>query len=413
MTESRSITVANDDTLMGLIQSARSRLLVLAPGLSARVADCLCQRWQELGPDRVTVILDLDPEVYRLGYGDVETLALLERVAAELGTMLQRQPGIRIGVVLADEKALIYSPTPRLIEAGPASVQTPNAVSLESPPTRLLADLGCGENGVRDQVVGLDKACRSDLEAVEKDLEQNPPQRFDIARKMRVFNTAFEFVEFELKGTMLGRHTVTLPKDLSGIADAAVRQQLQQSFHIVPPGSYLSLREKALKHDRDLIAKRYLRSIKNYGTVVMRKDKAKFCREVKGLEAQVKAFGEQVRSELQAEIDHGRQVLHASLLPLVERTPPQRWLRSDGTKPDEETLSRFLDDELRRVFGTAQRYIKHMTVRLVFKGVTYESLTTQDFLDAARQAIPQLEELYEEYEAVRGRDVIEEAMPEP
>lgn len=43
-----------------------------------------------------------------------------------------------------------------------------------------------------------------------------------------------------------------------------------------------------------------------------------------------------------------------------------------------------------------------MKVSLVFKAVTYESLNDPDFMKLAREAMPTLAKLHEEFQAVRG-----------
>lgn len=211
----QAITVANDESLVAMIHDARRRLVILAPGFSKPVAEAIVDAWKRLGPDVVSVIADVDAEVYRLGYGDFDALKRLEEVAASFNTTLNRQPGIRIGLVIADDETLVYSPTPLLIETGPKSPQTPNAIRLGTPPVSLSKDLGQGPNGVRDQKVGLDKAEKSKIEDVGTRLAENPPQEFDVARTVRVFNTYFEFVEFHLKDVAIHKKKVTLPKHIA------------------------------------------------------------------------------------------------------------------------------------------------------------------------------------------------------
>ena len=132
-------------------------------------------------------------------------------------TLIQRQPGIRIGVIVADDVTLIYSPTPLLIEAEPATPTAPNAIRLDHAPQRIVDEVGHGDGGVRAQTVGLDKATAADVGKVEADLKANPPQPFDITRKVRVFNAAFEFVDFELSGTSIDQMTVPIPSIFTGL----------------------------------------------------------------------------------------------------------------------------------------------------------------------------------------------------
>ena len=128
----QSITVANDDTLNDLIRSVTRRLALLAPVVSRRVAEAIINRWNALPPNAVSVVLDMDPEVYRLGYGDPDALLMLEEAARRLERALNRQRGIRIGLLLADDTLMVYSPTPLLIEAGPAGQTPPNSTKASS-----------------------------------------------------------------------------------------------------------------------------------------------------------------------------------------------------------------------------------------------------------------------------------------
>ena len=109
-TNDRSLTVANDELLCRFILSAENRLVVVAPALNTAVANTLCNQWKKLGSERVSVILDVDPEVFCLGFGEFDGLKLLEATAEHLGAMIQRQPGIRIGVIIADQVTLVFSP---------------------------------------------------------------------------------------------------------------------------------------------------------------------------------------------------------------------------------------------------------------------------------------------------------------
>jgi hypothetical protein len=127
--KSRTFAVASDDVLVKLIQSARKRLVIIAPALTKLVADAISQRLDDLGKIDVTVILDSDPEVYRLGFGDKEALEMVRSASAKQFFDLREQSGVRIGVVISDDVTMIYSPISRTIEAGSTSIEKPNAIS--------------------------------------------------------------------------------------------------------------------------------------------------------------------------------------------------------------------------------------------------------------------------------------------
>ena len=99
-----SVMSLTDTELMALIDCAKRRLIVIAPGLSEMVARALANRWEELGSAAVKVVLDPDPEVCRLGLGDVAALKLLHDAARQMGTSLLQQSGLRVGIIVTDQK---------------------------------------------------------------------------------------------------------------------------------------------------------------------------------------------------------------------------------------------------------------------------------------------------------------------
>jgi hypothetical protein len=377
-----AIDIAGDRQIGDLVLSAQRRLVVLAPAVTRVVAEAICDRWRALGSDSVTVVLDIDPEVYRLGYGEPAAPELMVEVAAGIEAIIRRQPGIRIGVVIADDRTVVYSPTPQLIEAGPNTRGAANAIFLGPAPEGLERDLR-PESG--DARVGGTSMSSAEIETIRQELTENPPQKFGIARRMNVFNAYFEFVEFELTGVHIDRKRIQIPAHLMGVADKRTREQIRSQFQIVPPDSMLS--GEALRRDRDLIARRFMNVIPKYGSVVRRAEKDELVRAVDKLRRSVVEFRAKVEGELQKSMDKSRQELVKALLPGVQRNPPKEWHFSDGRKPDKNTCRIFIEQELEQAFGSAQRVLGGMEVGLQFKGVTYETLKEEGFLIAAAKGV--------------------------
>jgi len=93
-----------------------------SPALSQAVAEALVGRVADLRGLSLTVILDADPQAYRIGYGEVIALEVLCNAAAaasfRLRLRLRLQPGVRIGLVVSDDQTLVYAPVSASIEAG-------------------------------------------------------------------------------------------------------------------------------------------------------------------------------------------------------------------------------------------------------------------------------------------------------
>ncbi len=76
----------------------------------------------------------------------------------------------------------------------------------------------------------------------------------------------------------------------------------------------------------------------------------------------------------------------------------------DSTRgnPSPQEVEMTLRNELEAAFGSVDDILSDMKVNVVFKGVTYESLTNSDFLKVASRQIPSLASLHDEFDAAPG-----------
>lgn len=404
-----SIINADEPKVIALIEAARERVCMVAPGVTKAVAQALSRKWMELGPHAVQVILDVDPEVCRLGYGTLEGLTLLRENAANLGSLVCHHPGVRIGLLITDDITLVYSPTPLLVEAGSSQSERPNAIQLGATPSDLLRDVGFGDNGVKDRVIGLDGVESATIKRVEADLKSNPPVKFDLARKVRVFTAKFQFVELEMTGIYISRKKVPIPSGLVGLAgDHDVQSQFHAHFNLVKQAK-LEVRvdddnvltEKTLHDARQQIIRDFLIPLKGYGMAVLRGNKDQLSVAVNQLRVQVNAFQCGVKQELQKCMDSNITALVNGLLPAVKQKPPNQYTKLYGPEIADDRLRIMLTEDIRKAFGEADSLVEEMKVSLVFKDLTYESLSDPGFLEVAHKAIPGIDALHEEFDAAK------------
>ena len=393
-----AVVSLRDIELEGQVSCARRRLVVIAPGLSEAVAKAVVKKWHELGRDAVQVVLDPDPEVCRLGLGDLAALRILHETAEQIGGRIYQQQGLRVGVIVTDETTTVYSPTPRLIEAGGQPGERQNAFRFDTP---ILDPAARADYDLLSIDVHPEPMERADVQKTTQDLDANPPVKFDLARKVRVFNARFEFVEFKLHGLFLSRKRVAIPSDLMGLAkDPKAQKLLRSSFQLIDENSDLS--GDRVTRLKQFIVKTYLINLPGYGTVILRSDKEKFQVAVKALERYVHRFQRRLKKKLQKAIDANREVLTLALLPSVAKNPPVRWKRFLGEYPNDQQLERMLRRELTDAFGDSDDVFHDMNVKAIFKGVTYESLSDPDFMRIASQAIPLLDTLHDEFDAAKA-----------
>lgn len=116
-----------DHDLVRSIAGATNRLVFVAPGVSATVAKALeiCLA-RHRGP-QIMIVLDADEETCRLGYCDAPSLEMLSMAATKRGIPVRQQRGIRLGLLMADDEILVWTPTPEMFEA-PRRVNEPNGL---------------------------------------------------------------------------------------------------------------------------------------------------------------------------------------------------------------------------------------------------------------------------------------------
>jgi hypothetical protein len=393
-----AVVSLRDIELEGQISCARRRLMVIAPGLSESVARAVVKKWHELGRDAIQLVLDTDPEVCRLGFGDLSALQMLYEAAERIGGRILQQRGLRVGVIVTDETTTVYSPTPRLIEAGGRPGERLNALRFDTP---ILDPAATTDSDLRSIDLHPEPMEGSEVQKTAQDLNANPPVKFDLARKVRVFNARFEFVEFELHGLFLSRKRVSIPSDLMGLAkDPKAQKLLRSSFQLIDGSSEVS--GDRVTRLKQFIADKYLIGLPGHGTVIRRDKKTDFLVAVKALERYVHRFQGRLEKKLQVAIEANREVLTSALLPSVTKNPPARWKKFLSEHPKDQEIDRILRSELTDAFGRADDVFHEMKVRAVFKGVTYESLNDPEFMRIASQKISSLDTLHDEFDAAQA-----------
>ena len=403
-TASNTLATADDQYLVQFIRQSTHHLVVIAPGLRAAIAEAVADQWQALGAANVAVTLDTDPEVIRLGIGELSSLDLLERTAQRMGTALWRQPGLRIGIIVADDETVVFSPGPRFaaMEGTPARK---NALLLAGAAFRLVAVDASDqpESPQRD----LTQIKPASIAALKQELVKNPAPAPAAPEVLERFNGFCEFVELKLEGTAIERKTVPISTELLGLANSEdLRQRMRANFRLVGDEDRLQLSGRGLEDIKKQIASRYLKPLKGYGTVVLRLEKKEFEAEVRKLQTEVDEFKKEVEKSLQAAIDRNRKDLMAALLPSVKTNRPIRWKRLN-----DEIVGRLLDEELQKAFGTARHLVGEMKVKCIFKGVTYELLSDAHFLGVAAQAIPNFPKLHRAFDAVEVGGATRDKVP--
>ena len=394
-------------TLSEHIRDAKTRVVFVAPGVPEEVALALVEAHRK--QMSVTAILDNSEDAYRFGFGDVSGLETLRKHESTM--CLRQSPGVRLGLLIADEVVLVWSPTPRSIEDDRREGE-PNAV-----------------------VIGVDNVDKSVADHFEEHLKQSknshidpnklhdtlnrlkgdPPEPFDLTRKVRVFSSKFQFVETELKGAEWIKRRIRissllinadLSDDLRDVLDTQILPfQSKNDVAIEAPYivggqvAYNQCGEKILipQTQREIeaiwknIKKRYLIAVPGFGSLIYRQRLPSFRRETD-------AFEELLRDwvcKFRAKMENDRQRIVRDIVSAIRR---RLELSGRGDKPDDA----YLNNQVR--MGFERMRVNKPRVRIVTKNVSWESSRDKEFTDALQRVLPadDLRGWFDEFTAAEG-----------
>lgn len=407
-----ALETITDELLISDLNAATDRIVLIAPGVWPPLAEAVASTWTRLGRDRVTVILDSTAEVCRLGYGSLEGLEILQSAATAVGGSLGQESGVRICVVIADQKTFVFSPTPRLLESPPGNTLTSevtqpkaNGIVLDAAPPMLEKDLGISSAGDATRILGNEQVTTEKLQFVVSDLKTNPPKKFDLARAVNVYNAKIQFVEFRVDGCRLSEHKARLPKNLLQVikGNQALSKKIENSIQLLDRDDVLitdpKLSQETVFKQRDRIYRRYLKSVDRIGTVIKREEKSAFLKEVEKLRADVDKFSKHVERILSERFRETAEQLAGELLDSVLIDMPDKWKNRFGNHPNPERVQWHIVDTLLKAFGDPAKKVGRMKVDTVFKDVTYDMLKDETFRTIINEYFPDLP-LLEENKAV-------------
>lgn len=402
-----------------LIRTAEGSVCYAGPGIQREPARAMAEVAKRIEPELVTVSLDFDERVMRMGYGNMVAVQILR----EAGIVINSSPGLRSALIIVDGEGYTFTPTPLYLEAETTTDSACNALRLSSeqvaealarlsPAAKAIAIARATDPVEKARIAKLpvevsgNQIDENRFKQVDERLKEAPPIRFDLARQVRVFEPYLQYVELTLTGAAIQRHRLAIPTSIQKLGGSKdLEGRLRTTFDLIEKGGKLSSKplEKALNE----IRKNFTPSLgKDHGRVVLMSVKPILIERIEAFRKQLKEHQEQVGEELQRHLDESRQIIIDYYLPRVMEAPPDALLgQSLSGQVTEDGARQWLNGELDRVFPTAESLIQVMRLDDRYKDVTFETLNCEDFLESVKEAFPSVDwdKAYEEFRAA-GED---------
>ena len=401
--------------LADLVRSAQQAVCYAGPGIQLDLAQAMVEVAGRVGKEMLTVSLDFDDRVMRMGYGNVDAVKLL----LDAGIAVQSSPGLRTALVVVDNEGYIFTPTALYLEAEPTDGAASNAVRMSgeqvsqalarlSPAAKTIAIAQAKTPEAKQRIEALTVDVVSapitpeKLAEVTSSLETAPPVRFDLARQVRVFEPYLQYVELSLTGAAIQRHRMAIPEKIQNLGGSEeLENRLRTTFELIEKGSKLS--SKPLEDALNEIRKNFTPSLgKDHGRVVLKAAKPHLVTRLKEFRIKLEAHQKAVEGELQKHLDTSREQIVAYYLPRVMEAKPDAVRgQSLNGEVSEMAAERWLTGQLDRVFPSAESLIQEMKLEERYKDVTFETLNREDFLDSVKDAFPTVdwEKAYSEFKA--------------
>ena len=397
------------------VRKAQQAVCYAGPGIQLDLAQAMVEVAGRLGQEMLTVSLDFDDRVMRMGYGNVDAVQLL----LDAGIAVQSSPGLRTALVVVDNEGYIFTPTALYLEAEPSDGAASNAVRMSgeqvsqalarlSPAAKTIAIAQAKTPEAKQHIEALTVDVVSapitpeKLAEVTSSLETAPPVRFDLARQVRVFEPYLQYVELSLTGAAIQRHRMAIPEKIQNLGGSEeLENRLRTTFELIEKGSKLS--SKPLEDALNEIRKNFTPSLgKDHGRVVLKAAKPHLVTRLKEFRIKLEAHQKSVAEDLQKHLDTSREQIVAYYLPRVMEAKPDALLgQSLNGEVSEAAANRWLHGELDRVFPSAESLIHEMKLEERYKDVTFETLNREDFLDSVKAAFPDVDwqKAYSEFKA--------------
>lgn len=403
----------NSSAIAEAIRAAKHSVCYAAPGIQIEPAEAMEEVASRIGPELITVCLDFDERVLRMGFGDLAAVMKLR----EAGIAVTSTPGLRTGLVIVDNAGYIFTPTALFLEAEDRPGDAPNAMRLtKDQATEALARLSPAAKSIaiamartpedkeriRAQAVEIKSVPveAKSISDVQRRLAEAPPVRFDVARQVRVFNAYLQYVDLKLEGAAIQRHRVAIPASIQKLGGAKdIEGRLKTTFDLIEKGGKLS--SKVLEDSLNEIRRNFTPSLgKDHGRVVLKAAKPHLETRLAAFRSDLERHQETVKAELQSKLDESRKQIVDYYVPIVVQNPPDA-MRGQFLKFGEDEARIWLSSELDRVFPKAEALIQKMQLDVRYKDVTFETLNREDFLKAIKAAFPHVdwEKAYSEFRA--------------
>lgn len=396
------------DSMADLVAGAERSVCFASPGLHDSLAKAIAAKAAKIGSELITVCVDFDERIFRMGFGTLEAVRALRQV----GISVTSTPGLRMGLLIVDDQGFIFTPTALLLEGESNNGRGMNAMRLMpaqakeamarlSPAAKAVAIVLAKTEEERQTIrqVAVEhtpEPIKDDAVAeVTKAIQAAPLVKFDVARKVRIYNAFLQYVKVNLKNASIDRKRIAIPASILALGGTeGLNGRLKSTFDLIEKSSAISSAPITKKVEE--LRKSYTPSIGGSDRVMLKSAKPQFEKRVAEIRVELEAYQAKLQTMIEAELAKSKEAIVKFYEPIAQENPPDA---AHGRFSSD--VGAWLQHELERAFPSAGALVSKMALEVDFKDVTFETLQAPKFLEALKTAFPERnwDKAHEEYQA--------------
>jgi hypothetical protein len=294
---------------------------------------------------------------------------------------------------------MVYSPVSKNIEAGSTTPEKPNAIVLAGVATDRIATAAGADpaQNAHPAEIGNTALEPHKVEQMQADLEANPPKPFDITRRMNVFSSKVQYVEFSASNYRLNMRQIRLPAELVDVTDDDLRSRISGRMRAPLDGigelevtieqdgkaETIKVDDGWLDEERRRIEDEYTFPIKNFGRVILYTDRDAFEKATARFKMIIEKYQAVLGKALVAKQSEFEERIVTEFSPRWQQKAPKhfgRWGIAPTPANITMELKRLAQDLFQRTIAFEPPVLK-----ILYKNVAPENVRDEKFLGPLKE----------------------------
>lgn len=364
----------NTKKIAEYINNASKRIVYLAPAIHCDVSIALKNAYEKHLD--ITIIIDSNPDVERFGYGNIESLRTLNLSNIEI----RKCKGIRIGFLSVDDINFVYAPIPTILEEEPSNNKFPNAIFLtELEALDILNSILPNEKNEVELALGIVE--KKEIDNAIKDIEERPPLKPELARRITILNSYFQIVDVEFKGSKLKQNSIHVGPEILGIKNIELAKRFNIKFSLFRDVNIIELEE--IKRKFESLKKDLLISVPKVGNIIFYKDRAAFDIGINEIKSDLKNVFKEIIDDIKALILEDKSELKEIIVQNIKDLDIKYKRQILHPKePTDKNIIKYVDWKIDKMFKNPTDYLDNMELIYKVYNVSDQLIDDKDFRES-------------------------------